>query len=55
MWKMQHTLIVLWLNIFQRKLEKSWEITILKQVFIEHKHKIQQGLDIFVLDSLILC
>ena len=38
---MQHNLIVLELNIFQKKLENSLEIKILQQIFIEYKHMIQ--------------
>ena len=43
------------LNIFQKRLENLLEIKMLKQIFIECKHMIQQYVDIFVLDLLISC
>ena len=39
--KMQHTLIVLELHIFQRKLENSLKIKIFHQIFLKYKHVIQ--------------
>ena len=45
---MSNTLIVWELNIFQKKLENSLEIKILKQIFIEYKHTIQQRADTLV-------
>ena len=41
MLKIKHTLIVLELNIFKKRLENSLEIKILRQIFIEYKHTIQ--------------
>ena len=45
---MSNTLIVWELNIFQKKLENSLEIKILKQIFIEYKRTIQQRADALV-------
>ena len=45
---MSNTLIVWELDIFQKKLENSLEIKILKQIFIEYKHTIQQRADTLV-------
>ena len=42
MLKMKHTLVVLELNIFQKKLENPLEIKILQRIFIEYNnHMIQ--------------
>ena len=41
MLKMQHTLVVLELNILQNKLENSLERKILQQIFREYKHAIR--------------
>ena len=38
---MQYILIALELNEFQKKLEKSLEIKLLKQIFIEYEHMIK--------------
>ena len=37
---MKHTLIVLELNMFQKKFKNSLEIKILYQIFIDYKHTI---------------
>ena len=48
MLEIQHTFIVLEVNIFENKLQNSLEIKILQQTFIEF-------VDTFVLDLLISC
>ena len=43
-------MIVLKLNIFQKKLENTLEIKILKRIFIVYNHMIQKCADTFELD-----